>query len=173
MLFSFMIDDFKNINIDIKLNKMKELIIERFKNENPRWANENYDEGYGYIEGKVELPYLETGDFKVHELVDGYITREGVFYACGFERHVSLCEDLKRHGLLNSEYDEYNTYKLADELGWIKLSNYRVYFRGRIIERMSKEQKDFLADFCVHYGLNEIEFNGTKNASLADIFEDY
>jgi hypothetical protein len=174
MLFRFMIDDFKDINIDIKLKRMKESFVDRFKKENPRWANENFDEGYGYVEGKVELPYLETCDFREHVLVDGYVTREGVFYACEFERHVSLCDDLKKHGLIDSGYDEYDdTYKIADELGWIKLSNYRIYFRGRIIEMMSKEQKNFLTDFCVHYNLDKVEFNGTKNTLLSEILEQY
>ncbi|TYO95936.1 hypothetical protein [Desulfallas thermosapovorans] len=100
-------------------------------------------------------PY--KGDLKG---VDGWLSREGVFYRCNYVDHSIYADKLcKKYGyqLLNSFPLSMNGEYTLEKKGWAKISNGKVHYANE--KPLSKKQLDFLFDYFICNGYSVNEYN--------------
>ena len=86
---------------------------------------------------------------------DGWILRNGDFYACGHMEHIWLATVLLEK-LGNKEASEGNAERIAEKLGWCKISHGldRTLYIQNVERDNTQKQRDTLFDWCEIHGVN-------------------
>lgn len=114
-----------------------------------------------FVRESIELDNVEEDDIQTTKYDSGYIAPDGKFFPCGFIQHKTFSGKLVDY--LEIDIDEIDFGKLAinttdseavlDYLGFVKLSQSRLYF----CQRITQKQLLSIFDYMINREVKKIE----------------